>query len=99
VKLLLFIVPLHATFFISYDLLSQLVAVMVAVIVQISFPDTDKDNDEEHEGVPPPLLPPPPPPPPPPPLDCVGLGVSKLNAELKNDIIELNIGVKKLVMS
>jgi hypothetical protein len=82
--------------FIEYDLPSQFWVVIVAVTVQVSIPVIAKDMPDEHvggEGLPPP------PPPPPPPPDCVGLGISKLNAELKNDIIELNIGVKKLVMS
>jgi hypothetical protein len=93
VKLLLLIVPVHAVFFISYDLLSQLLAVIVDVIVHVSLPDTDRDNDAEHDGGPDG-----PPPPPPPPVG-VGLGSSTLNAELKNDAIELNIDEKKLVTS
>jgi hypothetical protein len=93
VKLLLLIVPVHAVFFISYVLLSQLLAVTVDVIVHVSLPDTDRDNDAEHDGGPDE-----PPPPPPPPVG-VDLGSNTLNAELKNDAIELNIDEKKLVTS
>jgi hypothetical protein len=93
VKLLPLIVPVQAVFFISYDLLSQLLAVTVDVIVHVSLPDTDRDNDAEHDGGPDE-----PPPPPPPPVG-VDLGSNTLNAELKNDAIELNIDEKKLVTS
>ena len=68
----------------------QLLDVAVAVTVHVSFPDIDRENDEEHRVEPPP--------PPPPPVG-VDLGSSTLNAELKNDAIELNIDVKKLVTS
>jgi hypothetical protein len=94
VKLLPLIIPVQAVFFISYDLLSQLLAVTVDVIVHVSLPDTDRDNDAEHDGGPDG----PPPPPPPPPVG-VDLGSNTLNAELKNDAIELNIDEKKLVTS
>jgi hypothetical protein len=72
----------------------QLLDVTVAVTVHVSLPDIDTDNDDEHKVVPPPAEPPPPPPPPP-----AGAGVSTLNADLKNDAIELNIEPKKLVTS
>jgi hypothetical protein len=88
--------PLHLLppSFISYVLLTQLLDVIVAVTVHVSLPVTDRDNDDEH-NVEPPLDEPPPPPPP----DVVVLGVRTLNAELKNDAIELNIEAKKLVTS
>jgi hypothetical protein len=101
VKLLTVMFPLHLLppSFISYVLLAQLVVVTVAVIVHVSLPVIDTVSDEEHNVVPPPdepLLGEPLPPPPPPPT---GVGVNTLNADLKNDTIELKNDEKKLVTS
>jgi hypothetical protein len=67
--------------------------VKVAVIVQVSFPEETRDNEPEQDDGPDGE-----PPPPPPPLTVVE-GVNTLNAEPKNDAIELKNDEKKLVTS
>ena len=65
---------------------------MVAVILQVSIPDIDKDMVAEHPvGEVPPLPPAPP--------TGAGFGNNTLPMLLKNEVIELYIDVKKLLMS